>query len=101
MTSLDVTGSTELQTLYCYKNYLESLNLKKNTKLTKLDCSYNGLLNESFSYLGSGVTIKNGNQGIVINEKKFPDERFRKYLNAMDDNKDGLFFPVLKAAILL
>ena len=43
LTSLDLSKNTALTKLYCQGCFTTSLNVSNNTKLTKLDCSYNRL----------------------------------------------------------
>ena len=45
LTNLDVSKNTALKILYCYSNNLSELNVRNNTDLTELDCSYNNLTN--------------------------------------------------------
>ena len=43
LTSLDVSKNTQLTKLYCNNNSLNSLDISHNTQLTLLSCPYNGL----------------------------------------------------------
>lgn len=58
LTSLNLSGLTSLTKLVCYNNKLTSLNLDGTTGLESLDCSYNKLTSLDVSQLTSLTTLK-------------------------------------------
>ena len=58
LTSLDVSGMSNLTKLYCNSNALTSLNVSGLSKLTRLDCFYNKLASLDVSDLSSLETLQ-------------------------------------------
>jgi hypothetical protein len=52
LTALNVSGLTSLRQLYCYNNSLTALNVSGRTALTSLDCSNNRLTNGTLNITG-------------------------------------------------
>ncbi len=100
---LNVSKNPKLVTLECMGNQLTGLNLDQNYWLARLVCTDNPLtaLDVSHSdphivaYADGGVTIdrdyKEADNGPSIDEKNFPDEVFRHYVESVvDQDKNGI-----------
>ena len=97
LTSLDVSKNTKLDSLVCGSNQLTRLDVSKNAKLWSLDCENNQLKrldvskNTELEYLSCDDDVAVKGFAIAINETRFPDPVFRKYVQEnIDTNKDGI-----------
>ena len=106
LTSLNVSGSAALDTLYCNQNQLTSLDLSTNTALTYLNCGTNQLTsldvsnNTALIHLdcNSNPAITSGNWDTILHTL-VQNELTGGYFNIYDTNHGGLDNPPSAAGL--